>query len=130
MSKFGNAKYASELEEKWGNTSAYKESLEKTANYKKEKWDGVISGMDDIFALFASCKKIGESIEGDMAKSIVKRLQEYITANFYHCTDEILAGLGQMYVCDGRFKNSIDSYGEGTAEYASKAIKEYCKKLI
>lgn len=48
--------------------------------------------------------------------------------DFYHCTDDILAGLGQMYVCDERFKNNIDSHGEGTAEFVAEAIKIYCKK--
>ena len=44
------------------------------------------------------------------------------------CTNEILAGLGQMYVCDERFKNNIDKNGEGTAEFVTEAIKIYCKK--
>ena len=57
----------------------------------------------------------------------MKKLQDYITENFYHCTDDILAGLGQMYACDERFKNNIDKCGEGTAEFVSKAIEVYCK---
>ena len=51
-----------------------------------------------IFAEFAECKKYGESPDGDTAQSLVKKLQDYITANFYHCTDYILAGVCQMYV--------------------------------
>ena len=58
----------------------------------------------------------------------VKKLQDYITANFYHCTDEILAGLGQMYVCDKRFKNNIDKNGDGTAKFINDAIEIYCRK--
>ena len=46
---------------------------------------------------------------------------------YYTCTDEILAGLGKMYVCDDRFKDNIDKYGDGTAEYAAKAIAVYSK---
>ena len=40
---------------------------------------------------------------------------------------QILAGLGQMYVLDERFKNNIDRHGEGTAEYVSEAISIHCK---
>ena len=43
-----------------------------------------------------------------------------------HCP--ILAGLGQMYVADERFKKNIDKYGEGTAEFAAEAIAVYCRK--
>jgi len=31
---------------------------------------------------------------------------------------------------DERFKENIDRFGEGTAEYASLAINAYCKGLI
>ena len=67
----------------------------------------------------------GESADSNIAQGIVKRLQDYITANFYNCTDEILAGLGQMYVADDRFRSNIDKSGEGTAEFVSAAIRVY-----
>jgi hypothetical protein len=59
----------------------------------------------------------------------VAKLQEHITANYYTCADEILAGLGRMYVADGRFKKNIDKYGEGTAEFVANAIKVYALKI-
>ena len=115
--------YEDEAKQRWGTTDAYKESQTKTADYSKDKWNGVLAGMNGIFAEFANCKNCGESAADKTAQQLVKKLQDYITANFYHCTDEILAGLGQMYVCDERFKNNIDSNGEGTAEFVSEAIK-------
>ena len=33
-----------------------------------------------------------------------------------------------MYVCDERFKKNIDKYAEGTAEFMSKAIKNYVEE--
>ena len=51
------------------------------------------------------------------------------TENYYTCTDEILAGLGKMYVADERFKKNIDKYGEGTAEFTANAIAVYTKKI-
>ena len=135
MSAFDNSEYETarqqyedEAKQRWGGTDAYKESQAKTAGYSKEKWNDVLAGMNGVFAEFAECKKCGESADSDTAQSLVKKLQDYITANFYHCTNEIFAGLGQMYVCDERFKNNIDSHGEGTAEFVSEAIKIYCKK--
>ena len=57
-----------------------------------------------------------------------RKLQRFITENMYTCTDEILASLGQMYAADGEFRQNIDrAGGEGTAEFASRAIAGYCK---
>ena len=135
MSAFDNSEYKTarqqyedEAKLRWGATDAYKESQAKTAAYSKDKWNDVLAGMNGVFAEFAECKNCGKSADSKTAQRLVKKLQDYITGNFYHCTDDILAGLGQMYVCDERFKNNIDSHGEGTAEFVSKAIKIYCKK--
>lgn len=62
------------------------------------------------------------------AQALVAKLQAHITANYYTCTDEILAGLGQMYVADERFSKNIDKYGEGTAEFVSNAIVVFCQE--
>ncbi len=121
-------KYEDEAKQRFGGTDAYKESQAKTARYSKDKWNDVLAGMNGVFAEFAKCKKCGESTDSGTAQRLVKKLQDYITANFYHCTNDILAGLGQMYVCDERFKNNIDSHGEGTAKFVAEAIKIYCRK--
>ncbi len=129
-SEYENArqKYEDEAKQRWGDTDAYKESRAKTADYSKDKWNDVLGGLNGVFVAFAACRNGGDSADSETAQRLVKKLQEYITANFYHCTDDILAGLGQMYVCDERFKQNIDSHGEGTAEFVSKAIKIYCGK--
>ena len=81
-----------------------------------------------IFAEFAACKDSGASADSAEAHALVAKLQAHITENYYTCTDEILSGLGQMYVADERFKKNIDKYGEGTAEFAADAIEIYCQK--
>ena len=81
-----------------------------------------------IFAEFAACKRNGAKTGSNEAQALVAKLQAHITANYYTCTDEILAGLGKMYVADERFKKNIDKYGEGTAEFAADAIEVYCRK--
>ena len=54
------------------------------------------------------------------------KLQAFITENYYPCSDEILMSLGEMYVSDERFRKNIDRFGgEGTAEFASRAIRAY-----
>ncbi len=118
--------YAKEAKEKWGATDAYKESAEKTSGYSKEKWNEVNDGMNTLMAEFAACRKDGFAPDSTEAQTLVKKWQDYISANFYTCTKEILAGLGEMYVADERFKTSIDSHGDGTADFMREAIAAYC----
>ena len=120
--------YETEARERYGNTAAYHEHEQKTKNYTKEKWAGANDGLMAIFAEFAACKDSGASADSAEAQAIVAKLQAHITANYYTCTDEILAGLGKMYVADERFKKNIDKYGEGTAEFASEGIRIYVEK--
>ena len=120
--------YESEARSRWGATDAYREHEQKTKNYTKEKWAEVNDGMMAIFAEFAALKNSGASIESAEVQALVAKLQEHITENYYTCTDEILAGLGKMYVADERFKKNIDKYGEGTAEFASEGIRIYVEK--
>ena len=115
--------YETEARERYGNTAAYREHEQKIKNYTKEKWADANDGMMAIFAEFATCKESGASADSSEAQALVAKLQMHITENYYTCTDEILAGLGQMYVADERFKKNIDKYGEGTAEFAAEAIK-------
>lgn len=117
--------YETEVKEKWGNTDAYKESQQKTAIYSKEKWNDVSSGLDEVIAEFAKAKAEGRTAEESIF--LAEKLQQYITDNFYTCTKEILAGLGEMYVLDERFKENIDKHGEGTAEFMREAIGIYCR---
>ena len=119
--------YEAEAKERYGKTDAYKEHEQKTASYSKDKWQQVNDGLNAVLAQFAECLKNGQAPDSDEAKSLVKNLQNYITENFYTCTNEILKGLGQMYVADERFKANIDKHSEGTAQFISKAIEIYCK---
>ena len=120
-----NDKYLNETRSRWGNTDAYREHEQKTKSYTKEKWAEANDGIMDIFAEFAASKASGVSADSVEAQALVAKLQALITANYYTCTDEILAGLGKMYVADERFKKNIDKYGEGTAEFAAEGIRIY-----
>ena len=121
-----NKNYKTEARERWGNTDAYREHEQKTTNYTKEKWAEANDGLMAIFAEFAALKNSGATADSAEAQAIVAGLQAHITENYYTCTDEILAGLGKMYVADERFKKNIDKYGEGTSEFAAEAIAVFC----
>ena len=112
--------YAAEAKEKWGNTAAYKESEKK--NPGQDQADALMA----VFAKFGGVRTCDPSCVE--AQQLVELLQNTITQNYYNCTKQILSGLGQMYVADDRFRQNIDAAGgEGTAEFAAKAIEIYCK---
>ena len=115
-------KYAEEVRQRWGSTDAYKESQQRNTDFSQ-----AASLLDAVFEEFAELDRSGISPDDEAAKIQVEKLQRCITDNFYTCTNESLAGLGQMYVADVRFKNYIDKHGEGTAEFVSQCIKSYCK---
>ncbi len=120
--------YNLEAKQRFGETEAYKEHTEKTANYTEDKWQKINNGLLTVFAKFAKCKKNGHTADSVEAQALVIELQAYITKNYYTCTNKILSGLGQIYVTDERFKANIDKHGEGLTEFISKAIKIYCNK--
>ena len=73
--------------------------------------------MTKIMEGFGKLKDI--PAEDRRVQTQVKVLQDYISDNFYTCTQDILAGLGEMYVQDDRFKKNIDkayhkSFGIGS----------------
>ena len=120
--------YSTEARSLWGETDAYREHTQKTKNYTKEKWTEANEGLMAIFAEFAALKNTGASADSAEAQALITKLQAHITENYYTCTDEILAGLGKMYVADERFKKNIDKYGKGTAEFAAEGVRIYVEK--
>lgn len=120
------AQYAQEAKERWGDTAECRQSEAKTASMDRGDWQSADREAGAIFARFAACR--GQSPDSSEAQELVARWQAHITEHFYLCTNEILAGLGQMYTADERFRQNIDRHGEGTAQFMSDAIAAYCKK--
>ena len=130
MNAFDNStfeRYKAEAKEKWGRTEAYREYEQKAKDHTGDKRQAMAGEMNAIFAEFAACRQAGEAPDSPAALALVQKLQQHITDNYYTCTKEILAGLGQMYVMDERFTANIDANGEGTAAFVSEAVAAFCK---
>ena len=117
--------YKAEAKAKWGNTQAYKDYEQKTATQSDQKSDEITNRLMTIFAEIGALRQMSPSAREVQEK--IAALQKFITDNYYVCTDEILNGLGQMYVDDERFKKNIEKAGgDGTAEFVRQAISVYC----
>lgn len=119
--------YAQEVKERWGGTAAYAESREKLKGKTKKEVDAMGEELMDIFARLGRLRE--QEADSPEVQALVTELQTFISGHYYHCTDEILAGLGEMYVADERMRTNIDrSGGEGTAVFAAQAIKKHIKQ--
>lgn len=126
LEKFSREKieeYEAEAKKRWGGTSEY-------AEFAKKPKDGVREASEGLMELFARFGVlVGTAPASDEAISLAGELRQYISENFYDCSKEVFASLGQMYTADSRFRDNIDSKGgAGTAEFASAAIEEYCRR--
>lgn len=123
--KKAQAQYEEEVKARWGETDAYKESARRTKQYTEADWKDIQETMGDIFKKLSEYR--GQDVSNQEVQNLVAQWQTFISQKFYHCTDEILRGLGQMYVVDERFMKNIDLHGEGTAQFISDAIAYYCE---
>ncbi len=114
--------YQKEAKIKYSHTNEYQDFVKNHDNNHDLKANQLM----EIF------KEIGVNrnlpIESEKIQLLIRKLQNFITENYYTCSNEILKNLGQMYVEDSRFKENIDKVaGDGTSEYVNQAIKIYCK---
>ena len=119
-------RYAEEARKKWGNTDAYKEFEKKTEGQTKEQQ---IADGDGLMAIFAELGAVRHMApDSAEAQALVAKLQKFISDHYYTCTPQILKGLGQMYIAGDSMTENIDrAGGEGTAEFAHKAIEIYTR---
>ena len=119
--------YARRAKEEWGNTPEYKELAEHEKGRSPEETEKLTEQFMTLFAQLGEMKHL--SVDAPEVQEKVKKVQDFITENFYTCTDEIFAGLGKMYACGGEISENIDKVGgEGTAVFVSRAIEVYCGK--
>ncbi|MBQ5310799.1 MAG: MerR family transcriptional regulator [Oscillospiraceae bacterium] len=117
--------YAERAKREWGSTAAYKEYMSKDRPSDEESLQ---SGLMDIFREFGGMKELPP--DSPQVISLVKRLQSYITDNFYTCTDDMLQSLAAMYTADDEFRQNIDAAGgEGTAEFVRDAVNRHLGSL-
>ena len=117
--------YSARAKEQWGKSPEYKEFEKNAKNWTDEEQQIMMNDFMQIFAEFGQMLMLEPSEKKVQLQ--VKKLQDYISEHFYHCTKEILGSLGKMYAGGGEFTENIDKVGgKGTAEFSAKAIELYC----
>lgn len=117
--------YAAESKEKYGHTDAYKESTKRTSKYSRDDWAAISKEADGIYQGFKSTLELDA---GDpKVQKLVLDWKNHISKYYYTCTNDILEGLGAMYIGDQRFKENINQHGSGIAERMSEAIEIFVR---
>lgn len=118
-------RYAAEAKARWGQTPAHREFAQRTAGRAPAERRADDQALMSVFGELETVK--AQPPESETAQAWVARLQDCITSRFYTCTPDILWGLGEMYVQDGRMRATIDGVGgPGAAAFAHQAIVAYC----
>lgn len=118
--------YAAEAKHRWGKTDAYREFEQKTAGQTPQQMQSTGDALMDIFAQFGAVRHLSPASE--KAQALVAKLQNFISANYYNCTRQILRGLGHIYIAGDSMTENIDkASGNGTAHFAHRAIEVFCQ---
>ena len=118
--------YSAQAKARWGATEAYREYEQKTKGQTKEQMQSTGGDLMDIFARMGTIRHMDPA--SPEAQAMVKALQDFITAHYYTCTKQILQGLGMMCIAGDSMTENIDAAGgEGTADFAHRAIEIYCR---
>ncbi len=119
--------YTQEVKERWGATQAYAEFVEKSRGLTQNQRDEAVEQLLSRFAQLGALRRQQYSPTDPAVQETLSDLQDFISNHYYHCTDEILQGLGELYVSDPRMQANIDQAGgDGTAEFVHQAIAAYC----
>ncbi|MFD4633254.1 MerR family transcriptional regulator [Streptomyces sp. NPDC058284] len=114
--------YAQEVEERWGDTEAYRESQRKSASYTKEDWKRINDEFNAVHARVGDLLARGVPADSTEAMDVAEEHRLFISANHYTCSREMHTCLGEMYVSDERFTAFYEAIRPGLAVYLRDAI--------
>jgi hypothetical protein len=115
--------YEEEVQARWGDTDAYRQSTAKTSKYSKEDFAAAKVDQEAATELFVYAFGNSLPIDSDKTKAAVLAHRQAITKWFYDCSVEMQKNLAVMYVEDPRFKEYYDGRVKGLAQYVHDAIR-------
>ena len=110
-----------EVQLRWGDTDAYRQSAARTKKYTKQDWLTIkAEGQASTNALAAMTADLGatstEAMDG------AEQARQHISRWFYDCPVQMHRHLGDMYLADERFTATYEEIAPGLAQYVHDAI--------
>lgn len=120
---FDPTQYEAEVQRRWGEADAYRESARRTARYGKDDWKRMAAEGAHIEPGLAALLEAGTPADSEQAMALAEEHRLQIDRWFYPCSHQMHAGLAEMYVSDERFRQRYEAVRPGLAQYLHDAIK-------
>ena len=124
---FDPAEYEDEVQERWGETDAYKQSAERTKRYGKAEWEQIKTEMAENDARLVALMEAGLPSDSPEAMEAVEAKRLHISKWFYDAPIEFYVNMASIWVNDPRFTKNIDKAKPGLAAYSYAAVQALAK---
>ena len=118
-------KYENQAIEKYG-----KDTIEESKKRQSGREEIVTEEFNEVFRSMAKFKDENVDVAEKEVQSKVEDLYNNMNEYAFDCSIEVFSYIGKGYVHNPEFKKNIDKFGEGVAEYTSKAIEKYCSDRL
>ena len=118
-------KYENQAVEKYG-----KDTIEESKKRQSGREEIVTEEFNEVFRSMAKFKDENVDVAEKEVQSKVEDLYNNMNEYAFDCSIEVFSYIGKGYVHNPEFKKNIDKFGEGVAEYTSRAIGVYCKSRL
>ncbi|HET6351784.1 MAG TPA: MerR family transcriptional regulator [Coriobacteriia bacterium] len=119
---FDPSEYEEEVQERWGETDAYKESARRTKRYGKQDWARMKAEQDEVNGRMVALYDEGVAANDPRATDVAEEARLLIDKWFYPLSREFHVGLAEMYLADARFTATYEKMREGLAQWWHDAI--------
>ncbi|MGC4876344.1 MerR family transcriptional regulator [Micromonospora sp. DT43] len=114
--------YQAEVEQRWGDTDAYRESNRRASRYTKDDWLRNKAENEDWSRRIVAMLTSGAPADSPEAMDLAEEHRQLICRWFYECPYEMHTGLADMYLADERFTAYFENIAPGLAAYLNEAI--------
>lgn len=118
---FDPAAYEDEAEQRWGDTAAYAESKRRTSEYTKEDWVRIKAESDALLERVAGAIEAGTSATSEAGRALAEAYRLHVDRYYYPCSRAMYQEVASLYTSDPRFQSNLDRFGEGVADFLSRA---------
>ena len=113
-------KYQQEAVEKYG-----QEVMDKALERQKGREDESMVAFNQVFQTLAQNLQAGLPATATENQEQASKLLQAIRTYGFDCSIEVFGYIGKGYVYNPEFKENIDKFGPGTAQYTSDVIAHY-----
>ena len=117
------ARYADEVEQRWGETEAYRQSQARTSGYTKQDWQEIQAESAELMHRIGEAYRAGMTPDSEVAMDLAEEHRQQISRRFYDCGYQMHRGLAAMYLADPRFTKTYEDVAPGLAQWVHDAIQ-------